>query len=94
MPTRPSSASPLASALRAAVADPPRPARPMCSVCTLLRTLGDTDAEALRDALRSPLSGGQIERILTDAGARLAENQINRHRRRQCATWAEHGGVR
>lgn len=58
-----------------------------CSVCKLLDELPDDDAQALREALNTPLvQGAQISRALQAEGHDIKQNTVTRHRRGDCSS--------
>lgn len=63
-------------------------ARPgyQCSVCKLIDELPHDEAQALMEALGSPLvHGSMIARALQSEGHDVKQNTVQRHRRGDCA---------
>lgn len=61
------------------------PRGPRCSVCTLLTTLPDDEATALRDTLAgTTITHATLSRILTANGYRIGAGTLRRHRAGEC----------
>lgn len=56
-----------------------------CSVCILLNTLPQPEAEALSNALADPsVSKSAVARVLTANGHNIAPGTLHRHQRQEC----------
>ena len=56
-----------------------------CKTCSLLASLPDKEAEALRVALDDPrISNAGLSRILKEEGYQIQETTVRRHRKGEC----------
>ena len=56
-----------------------------CTVCSLIGTLPEDEAKALKEALVDPsFSNAGLARILKEEGYRIGDSTIGRHRRQEC----------
>lgn len=56
-----------------------------CKTCSLLASLSDKEAAALRVALDDPrISNAGLARILKEEGYQIQETTVRRHRRGEC----------
>lgn len=93
MATKTKAPSTLASAFAAAAQNPRNPGV-LCAVCQLLRDLPTDDRDALRGALEGrQLSAPRIRDVLAAQGHTVSEQTIGHHRRGNCSTARNYGGV-
>lgn len=93
-PAKAPAPSPFAAALAAAAIERPRNDRQMCAVCRLIRDLPPDDSAALVAALQGrDISGARLSEVLISQGHQVRDQTVGNHRRGNCLTARQYGGV-